>query len=111
MMLIRPSRKPLKRPLRRAAALPGDADDVYAITTAAMHADSSSVTAHTYGYKAAAGYVGDDQVILTATEQHSGGRGGNCGGGHGGQTEAVVTINVHIVADTTTTATTTRVGG
>ena len=90
-------------------ALPGDADDVYAISTAALHAASSAVDAHTYSYTAAAGYIGDDQIILTATEQHGGGH-HRCGGGHYNETEAVVTINVHIVADTTTT-TTKRVGG
>ena len=90
-------------------ALPGDADDVYGITTAAQHAASSVINAHNYSYTAAAGYVGDDQIILTATEQHGGGH-HRCGGGHDNETEAVVTISVHIVADSATT-TTTRVGG
>lgn len=96
-------------------ALPGDADDVYTISTPAQHAAASVVEGHTYSYTASS-TPGEDQIVLTATEQgqHGGGhRGGHgkCGGGHDNKTAAVVTVKVHVQADAATTATDTRIGG
>lgn len=93
-------------------ALPGDADDVYTITTAAKYAAASSVSGHTYTYTAGT-TAADDQIILTATEQSQhGGRHGKCGGSsNNGETVAVVTVNVHITGDSATVSTTTRIGG
>lgn len=97
-----------------SVALPGDADDVYSITTKAQHAAASVVEGHTYTYTAGANPA-EDRIVLTATEQgHHGGRGrhGKCGGGgHNGETEAVVTVIVHVQGDSATAAAETRIGG
>lgn len=96
-----------------SVTLPGDADDVYTITTPAQHAAASVVEGHTYSYTASS-TPGEDQIVLTATEQHHDGhRGhhGKCGGGPNNETAAVVTVKVHVQADAATTATDTRIGG
>jgi hypothetical protein len=88
-------------------SLPGDPDDVYAITQAAKLASASAVSAHTYSYTATSTATGTDQIVLTATEVHQG-HGGGHGGGHcgdGNETAAVVTVNVHFVTDSVTTDT------
>ena len=93
-------------------ALPGDEDDVYAITTPAAHAAASSVKGSAYTYRATNAPVAD-QIVLTATEQHKGKghHGGSCGSNGSGNTEttAVITIKVVVAHDTTTPET--RTGG
>lgn len=88
-------------------------DDVFAITSQALHAKTSELQneATTYKYIPATDYTGSDKIVIsTVEEQHdgqhnNGGGGGNCNGNnhHDEETAMVITINLTIKGTSTAT--------